>query len=64
MVFILAASSLHHALEILTTGEMCSLKAQFYSISGLSLNTNTETSWTPVENLLYVDLKDKNNVSI
>ena len=58
MVFILAASSLHHALETLTREE----KEQFnkiYSIPGLSLNPKTKNPKKVVQNLLSKDLAEK-----
>ena len=42
MVFILAASSLHHALEILTPEEKEQFNNKVYTIPGLSLNPNTK----------------------
>ena len=41
MVFVLAAISLHHALETLTTEEKIIFEEQFYSIPGVSLNMKT-----------------------
>ena len=64
MVFILAASSLHHVLGILTTEEKSTSKEQVYSIPGLSLNTNTKHSIKIVQNLQDVEQEDKNNVVI
>ena len=42
MVFILAASSLHHALETLTIEEKSRYYDKIFSIPGLSLNPNTK----------------------
>ena len=42
MVFILAASSLHHAFETSTPEEKERYKDKIYSIPGLSLNPNTK----------------------
>ena len=64
MVFIKAASSLHHALETLTPEEKIRYKEKIYSIPGLSLNPHTKNPKKIVQNLLSKDLKDKNNVVI
>ena len=42
MVFILAASSLHHALETLNPEAKEQFKDKIYTITGLSLNPNTK----------------------
>ena len=42
MVFILAASSLHHAIETITPENQNALKEKVYSIPGLSLNINAK----------------------
>ena len=63
MVFIVAASSLHHALETLTADED-HFKDKIYTIPGLSLNPNTKNPRKIVQNLLSKDLKDKNNIVI
>ena len=57
MVFILAASSLHHALETLTIEEKTRYNSKVFSIPGLSLNPNTK-------NLLSKDLAEKNDFVI
>ena len=64
MVFILAASSLHHALETLTPDEKERYKSKIFSIPGLSLNPLTKNPKKIVQNLLSKDLKDKNNIVI
>ena len=58
MVFIIAASSLHHALETLTPEEKNCYKEKIYSIPGLSLNPNTINPKKIVQNLLSKDKKD------
>ena len=63
LVFIVAASSLHHALETLTADED-HFKDKIYTIPGLSLNPNTKNPRKIVQNLLSKDLKDKNNIVI
>ena len=64
MVFIVAASSLHYALETLTTEEKEHFKNKIYTIPGLSLNPNTKNPRKIVQNLLSKDLKDKTNIVI
>ena len=64
MVFIIAASSLHHALETLNPEERNHYKEKVFSIPGLSLNSHTKNPQKIVQNLLSKDLKDKNNVVI
>ena len=64
MVFILAASSLHHALETLTPDEKELYENKIFSIPGLSLNNNTKNPRKIVQNLLSKDLKDKKNIVI
>ena len=64
MVFILAASSLNHALETLSTEEKTRYDDKIFSIPGLSLNKNTKNPRKIVQNLLSKDLKEKNNIVI
>ena len=64
MVFILAASSLHHAIETLTPDEKEHFKDKIYTIPGLSLNPNTKNPRKIVQNLLSKDLKDKKDIII
>ena len=64
MVFIPAASSLHHALETLTPDEKERYESKFFSIPGLSLNPNTKNPRKIVQNLLSKDLKDKKDIVI
>ena len=64
MVFILAASSLHHAIETLTPDEKEHFNDKIYTIPGLSLNPLTKNPKKIVQNLLSKDLKDKNNIII
>ena len=64
MVFILAASSLHHAIETLTADEKEHFNDKIYTIPGLSLNPLTKNPKKIVQNLLWKDLKDKNNIVI
>ena len=64
MVFILAASSLHHALETLTDEEKTRYHDKVFSIPDLSLNKNTKNPKKIVQNLLANDLKGKENIVI
>ena len=64
MVFILAASSLHHAFETLTLEEKPRYKDKIYTIPGLSLNPHTENPRKIVQNLLAKDLKEKKDIVI
>ena len=64
MVFILAASSLHHALETLTPDKKEPIQSKIFSIPGLSLNKNTKNPKKIVQNLLISDQKDKENIVI
>ena len=64
MVFILAASSLHHAIETLNPDEKEHFNDKIYTIPGLSLNPLTKNPKKIVQNLLSNDLKDKNNIVI
>ena len=64
MVFILAASSLHHGIETLTPDEKERYKDKIYSIPGLSLNPNTKNHRKIVQNLLAKDLKEKKDIVI
>ena len=64
MVFILAASSLHHAIETLTPEKKGQFKEKTHTIPGLSLNPNTKNPKKIVQNLLSKDLKDKKDIVI
>ena len=64
MVFILAASSLHHAFETSTPEEKERYKDKIYSIPGLSLNPYTKNPRKIVQNLLAKDLKEKTDIVI
>ena len=59
MVFILGASSLHHALETLSTEETAFLKEKIYTIPGLSLNCHAKNPQKIVQNLLLQDSAEK-----
>ena len=64
MLFIIAASSLDHALETLTPEKREQYKEKTFSIPGLSVNPHTKNPQKIVQNLLSKDLKDKNNIVI
>ena len=64
MVFILAASSLDHALETLTPEKREQYKEKNFSIPGLSFNPNSKNPRKIVQNLLSKDLEEKNNIGI
>ena len=64
MVFILGASSLHHALETLPTEENSFLKEKIYTISGLSLNCHAKSPQTIVQNLLVKNFAEKTEIVI
>ena len=62
MVFILADSSLDHALETLTLEENTRYNDKVCSFPGLSQNKNTKNERKIVPNLLSKDLKEKTNI--
>ena len=62
MVFILAASSLHHAIETITPGNQNALKEKVHSIPGLSLNINAKNPKKVVQNLIEKDFKDEKDL--
>ena len=64
LIFIIAASSLHQALETLTPEEKEQYKDKPNTIPGLSLNLNTKNPRKIVQNLLSKDLKDENRIVI
>ena len=64
MVFIVAASSVHHALDTLNSGNRKIYNKKIFSIPGLSLNTNTKNPQKIVQNLLSKDLADKSDIII
>ena len=64
MVFILAASSVDHALETLPSEKRNQYEEKIFSIPGLSLNPKTKNPRKIVQNLLSKDLKEKNDVVI
>ena len=55
MVFILAASSLHHAIETVIPENQNALKEKVHSIPGLSLNINAKNPRKIVQNLIEKD---------
>ena len=64
MVFILGASSLHHALETLSPDEKHARKQQIFTIPGLSLNYFARNPQKIVQNLLSKDFPEKTDIVI
>ena len=64
MVRILAASSLHHAIETLNPEYQKAFKEKVYSIPRLSLNINAKNSQKIVQNLIEKDFEDEKDLII
>ena len=64
MVFIVAASSVDHALDTLNPENRKTYNEKIFSIPGLSLNPNTKNPKKLVQNLLSKDLSDKTDIVI
>ena len=64
MVRILAASSLHHAIETVDSEQQKAINEKVYSIPGLSLNINAKNPQKIVQNLIEKDFKDENELII
>ena len=64
MVLKLAASSLHHAIEIVTPENKNALKEKVYSIPVLNLNVNAKNPRKIVQNLIEKDFKDEKELII
>ena len=64
MVRILAASSLHDAIETLNSEEQKVPKEKVYSIPGLSLNIHAKNPKQVVQKLIEKDLKDEKDLII
>ena len=64
MIFILGASSLHHALETLPPDEKNALKEKIYTIPGLSLNFRAKNPKKVVQNLLAENFSEKTDIVI
>ena len=64
MVFIVAASSVDHALETLNPENRKNYNEKVYSLPGLSLNVNTKNPKKIVQNLLSKELSDKTDIVI
>ena len=62
MVRILAASSLHHAIETVDSEQQKAINEKVYSIPGLSLNINAKNPQKIVQNLIEKDFKDENEL--
>ena len=64
MVRILAASSLHHAIETINPENQTAIKEKVYSIPGLSLNINAKNPQKIGQNLIEKDFKDEKELII
>ena len=64
MVYIVAASSVDHALDTLNPENRKTYKEKIFSIPGLSLNPNTKNPRKIVQNLLSKDLAEKTDIII
>ena len=64
MVRILAASSLHHAIETVDSEQQKAINEKVYSIPGLSLNINAKKPQKIVQNLIEKDFKDEKELII
>ena len=64
MVFILGASSLHHALDILTPEKRKAFNEKIYMILGLSLNNHAKNPQKVVQNLLQKDFVEITEIVI
>ena len=64
MVFILGASSLHHALDILTPEKRKTFNEKIYTIPGLSLNNHAKNPQKVVQNLLNKSFAEKTEIVI
>ena len=64
MVRILAASSLHHAIETVKAEDQKLAKEKVYSIPGLSLNIHAKNPKKVVQNLIEKDFKDEKDLII
>ena len=64
MVLILAATSLHHAIETLIPEDKNALKEKVHSIQGLSLNINAKNPRKIVQNLNEKDFIDEKELII
>ena len=61
MVRILAASSLHHAIETINTDGQKTPNEKVYSIPGPSLNIHAKNPKKVVQNLIEKDFKNEND---
>ena len=64
MVRILAASSLHHAIETVDSEQQKAINEKVYSIPGLSLNIHAKNPQKIVQNLIEKDFKDEKELII
>ena len=64
MVYIVAASSVDHALDTLNPENRKTYKEKIFSLPGLSLNPNTKNPRKIVQNMLSKDLAEKTDIII
>ena len=64
MVFILAASSVHHAIVALSSEQQSKYKDKIYAISGLSFDPYVKNPRKIVQSLLSKDLKDRTEIVV
>ena len=64
MILILAASSLHHAIESVTIENQNALKEKVYSIPSLNLNIDAKNLRKIVQNLIEKDFKEEKELII
>ena len=64
MVRILAASSLHHAIETINPENQTAIREKVYCIPGLSLNIHAKNPKKVVQNLIEKDFKDEKELII
>ena len=64
MMYILAASSVHHAIDALSSEQQSKSKDKIYAIPSLSLNPYAKNPRKIVQNLLSKDLKDRTEIVV
>ena len=64
MVFIVAASSLHHALDTIPSEKRLAYKEKIFTIPGLSLNCHAKNPQKIVQNFLRQDFAEKTEIVI
>ena len=64
MMYILAASSVHHAIDALRYEQQSKYKDKIYAIPGLSLNPYPKNPRKIVQNLLSKDLRERTEIVV